>query len=252
MLKESIYLQRWYAEEYDQDRYGGAFGRFLHDQEVETFLSMTDGSNTKILDVGSGSGKLSIPLMKRNKRVIAIDSSLEMLKICRKKAKKEGINLESAICDAHHLCFRDNAFECVVSSRLLMHLNDWRKGLAELCRVSYGVVIVDFPPLRGFSGLDSFVKKVITVFNSRTNAYKAFPINSVKRELQKHNFRVMSLTKRFFLPLFFHRKLNSPWLSMEIERLCRKLGLLRLLGAPVTVKAIRDGYRDLQGQSNDS
>jgi hypothetical protein len=43
-----------------------------------------------------------------------------------------------------------------------------------------------------------------------------------------------------------------PRLSRGIERVCSVLGLVWLLGAPVTVKAIKDGYGDLQGQSNDS
>ena len=244
MPRDSIYLQKWYAEEYDKDRFGGEFGNYLEAQEVRTFLSLTDGCTGRVLDAGSGTGKLAIALMQKSREVIAIDSSEEMLRIGRGKADKETMKLRSAICDVHNLCFRENTFECVISSRLLMHLNHWRKGLSELCRVARGIVIVDFPPLRGFIGLDSTLKRCKKFFSSNTKAYRAFLMSSIAKELQKHHFRIVVVKKQFSLPIAFHRWLNRPWLSLKIEKSCRILGLTWLLGAPVTLKAVKNGYTE--------
>ena len=136
MDKRSIYHQKFYAEQYDEDRFGGSFGHFLHDIEIETFLSLLDSSYNYVLDVGAGTGKLSIPLSLQYENVLVLDFSPEMIKVAIINAKKRGIELKTIVCDSQRLCFNDKTFDCVVSSRMLMHLTDWRKGIAELCRVS--------------------------------------------------------------------------------------------------------------------
>ncbi|MGH7801409.1 MAG: class I SAM-dependent methyltransferase [Thermodesulfobacteriota bacterium] len=242
MDKRSIYHQRFYAEQYDEDRFGGSFGHFLHDIEIETFLSLMDSSYNYVLDVGAGTGKLSIPLSLQYENVLALDFSPEMIKVAIINAKKRGIELKTIVCDSQRLCFNDKTFDCVVSSRMLMHLTDWRKGIAELCRVSKTVVILDFPPLLGFSVIDSLFKRFIKRFISHTQTYKIFMVNSIAEEFQKNHFKVVLKKRQFFLPYSFHRYLNLPWLSEGTEKFFRIIGLIRLMGAPVTVKAVRSVY----------
>ncbi len=240
MDNTSIYHKSWYAKEYDNDRFGGSFGRYLHDKEIETFLYMIDGYQGRILEIGAGTGKLSIPLILNSRIVFSSDLSFEMLKIAARKAGEQGLNLKPIICDAHYLCFRDKTFGCVISSRMLMHLSDWKKGLSEICRVAQ-VVVLDFPPLQGFSGLDSFSKRFISLFSKGAKKYKVFHTRNLLGELIRHNFRIVELKKHFFLPIAFHRWLNRPKLSIRIENFFKKLGLVSLMGAPVTVKAIKNG-----------
>jgi SAM-dependent methyltransferase len=244
MGKETIYHKRWYAKEYDDDRFGGAFGHRLEDYEVGTFLSMIDGYRGRLLDAGAGTGKLSLPLIRQRQLVVSSDASMEMLNIARKKAETEGLSLQPVICDAHDLCFRDQAFGYVISSRLLMHLSDWRQGISELCRVAK-VVVVDFPPLQGFSGLDSFLKRFIDRFSDGIQKYRAISVGSIVKEFERNNFRVTALKKHFFLPIAFHRRLNRPKLSWGIENFFKKLGLVSLLGAPVTIRAIKNDSPDI-------
>ncbi|MDR0350053.1 MAG: class I SAM-dependent methyltransferase [Coriobacteriales bacterium] len=44
-----------------------------------------------VLDICCGTGRMSIPLAKRAKRVISLDSSHEMLELCKQKARAEDI-----------------------------------------------------------------------------------------------------------------------------------------------------------------
>ena len=240
MHKSSIYLERSCAEEYDKDRFDGAFGRFLQHHEVETFLSLLDGSRGKVLDVGAGTGKLSFPLLRQSRQVISVDASSEMLRIAGMKGKKDGAVLTPVVCDAHRLCFRDDAFECVISSRVLMHLADWQMALSELCRVTRRVVVVDFPPMQSFAGLDSLFKMFGRFFLSDTKPYRSLSIRKVTKELKEHHFRVIAIKKHFFLPIIFHRLLNRPRVSLALERVCRVLGLIEFLGAPVTLAAVKE------------
>jgi ubiquinone/menaquinone biosynthesis C-methylase UbiE len=245
---KTIYHQKWYAKEYDQDRFGKQFGHYLESREVETFLSMVDGCAGGILDVGAGTGKLSIPLVRQFRKVTTTDYSTEMLEIALGKAKKEGLMLSPVICDAQHLCFKDKIFGCAVSSRMLMHLGDYKKGIAELCRVA-SFVVIDFPPVQGFSGFDSFVKRIINKISSRIQKYKVFSVESIKRELINHGFKIVEIQKYYFLPIAFHRRLNNLSLSLKLETLFRKLGLLSLMGAPVIIKAVKNSYVDIENEN---
>ena len=83
MGNKSIYREKWCAEGYDTDRFGGSFGRYLEEQEIQTFTCAIDGYDQLVLDVGTGTGKLSIPLARRSLEVVSVDSSIEMLTIAR-------------------------------------------------------------------------------------------------------------------------------------------------------------------------
>jgi ubiquinone/menaquinone biosynthesis C-methylase UbiE len=240
MDKTQIYQQKEYAEGYDEDRYGGEFGQYLHDLELNTYLSLMDSSYKNILDLGAGTGKLCIPLSSKYESVVAVDFSSEMIKVARRKAEERNTKLNVIVCDAQRLCFKDKTFDCVVSSRMLMHLDDLRKGISELCRVSKRVVIFDFPPLFSFGCLDSFLKMIWK--DSQT--YKAFSLGDVKRELGESNFAIVDSRRHFFLPIAFHRWLQSARLSERIENLFGGVGLIALFGAPVTIKAIRVNRSD--------
>jgi|SRR3972149_5886461 len=242
MDKRSIYHQKFYAEQYNEDRFGGSFGHYLHDIEVKNFLSLMDLSYNYVLDLGAGTGKLCIPLSLQYKHIVAVDFSPEMIKVAIINSRKRGIELKTIVCDAQLLCFNDKTFDCVLSSRMLMHLTDWRKGIAELCRVSKNVVILDFPPLLSFGGFDSLLKRFFKIFIGHTLTYKTFLINSIAQEFQKNHFKVVLQRKQFFFPYSFHRWLNLPWLSERIEKFVGIIGLIRFMGAPVTVKAVRSDY----------
>jgi ubiquinone/menaquinone biosynthesis C-methylase UbiE len=239
MAKVSIYLNRAYAEDYDRDRFDGRFGSLLEDSEVDTFLAMTEDSLQTILDVGAGTGKLSLPLLKKSRKVVSLDFSREMLRIAQGKAETNGLTLLPIVCDASCLCFRDKMFKSVISSRMLMHLPDWKIAIAELCRVAQGLVVLDFPPRWSFAGTESVFRKFKKLLWPDTQTYQVFSIKDIGREFQKHGFQVSENHRAYFLPIALHRRLDMPRLSERLEAVFAALGLTGRFGAPVTVKAVK-------------
>lgn len=238
MGQPSRYDQRDYAEEYDQDRFGGGFGKVLERQEIDLFVELLEGCEGALLDAGSGTGKLSLALLDRGWKVTSTDLSLEMLRVARLKAG--ALKPLASICDMQALAFKDRAFCCAISSRALMHVKDWRAAVGELCRVSSRAVVFDFPPRYSSSGLDALRLRLPSLRpGKRKYRYRTYLLREIAGELEKQGFTVVEARRTFLLPVLLHRWLDRPGLSARIERFCAGLGLVRWFGAPVTVKAVR-------------
>ena len=77
------------AEGFDAARFGGPIGQLLlHDQERVLFEFLGDVSNTRVLDLGTGTGRAAIALARRGARVTGIDASSGMLTMARRRAEE--------------------------------------------------------------------------------------------------------------------------------------------------------------------
>ena len=236
------------AEDYDADRFGGAFGRYLEEREVRLFQELVGADARTILDAGAGTGKLSIQFLRDGRHVVSADFSQAMARVAREKMSLEGLRPRFAISDVQRLCFRTASFDCAVCSRVLMHVDDWRAGVGELCRVTRGAVVLDFPPRFSAAGVDALRKRLFRGrFGAYRQPYRTLPVGAVIREFAAHGFRVVDRRATFDLPLAWHRRLDRPGFSQWIEGMLSRLGLSRWLGAPATFKAVRLGITPGKG-----
>jgi ubiquinone/menaquinone biosynthesis C-methylase UbiE len=94
--------------------------------------------NSRILDVGIGTGFSATCIFKKHKsKMFGIDISEEMLKKCRKNIRDLNAEFILKKENATKLSFEDNYFDYVVSSFTLHHLEDDKKliALKEIFRV---------------------------------------------------------------------------------------------------------------------
>lgn len=111
---------------------------------LDAILART-GANDRLLDVPSGTGRLSDVLARHAERVYEVDYSLEMLRICRTNGETWGPRLAEAT--ALNLPFADRAFDLAVSIRLSHHLPAREARLAhvrEMMRVSRRSALITF------------------------------------------------------------------------------------------------------------
>lgn len=83
------------------------------------------------VDLGCGSGQLSLPLARRVRHVVAVDVSEEMVRRLREKAAGEGItNVDATTVPIEQLAFPPGSVDLVVSNYALHHLRDEDKVAA--------------------------------------------------------------------------------------------------------------------------
>ncbi len=97
-------IQKYYqindvASTYDNRRFVGKGGEYINSTEVSTTLNVMKKSlgvdSPKVLDLGSGQGRLSIPLKKAGYNTYCLDSSESMLSFLTKEFGRDHIYIQS-------------------------------------------------------------------------------------------------------------------------------------------------------------
>jgi len=88
-----------------------------------------------LLEVGVGTG-LSLPLYRKDARIVGIDISSKMLEKAQDKVEKLGLkNVALKVMDAQAMEFPDNSFDCVTACYVVSAAPDPHKVVSEICRV---------------------------------------------------------------------------------------------------------------------
>jgi len=89
----------------------------------------------KVLDLGSGSGRYLTKI--KNGKMFLVDFSKEMIKLAKKKAKKEKIGAEFSVAGLEKLPYEDNFFDAAIASSSLHCIpkKQHKKVVKELYRV---------------------------------------------------------------------------------------------------------------------
>jgi ubiquinone/menaquinone biosynthesis C-methylase UbiE len=108
----------------------------LSRQHAGAVLSMLEmGEESKVLDVAAGTGSLALLAAGSGARVLAVDTSAAMLSRIPARAAPT-MHIDTQVMDGQMLDLPDAHFDLSFSMFGLMFFPDWRKGLAELARVT--------------------------------------------------------------------------------------------------------------------
>ena len=236
----SLYRDPQTAQTFDEKRFGGPIGEmvaFDQARAIAGFIGRVD--HTRILDVGTGTGRAALTLAREGGIVTGIDASEAMLAIARQRAAAEGLSVTLQQGDAHAVPFPDRSFEVAISLRVLMHTPDWRQCVAELCRVSDRLVVLDYPSARSLATLQAAGRRIVSMLGGATEPYRVFRPRAIAAALDRSGFHVRSVHRQFVLPIAFHKAIGSPAFTRALENVLARIGLLTLFGSPVTLVAER-------------
>lgn len=115
------------AEVYDQTR---PFFEPIAKQGIRAVLDLI-GEGAHLLDVGTGTGRISVPLLERGVHLIGCDLSRKMLRRLHEKSLSAPI----AQSDAASLPFPAHHFDRVLTVHVMHLIGPWREALREFKRV---------------------------------------------------------------------------------------------------------------------
>lgn len=214
-------------------RFAGAAGQYMLDVQRDLTLALVraQSDTATVLDVGGGHGQLAIPLAEAGYTLTVLGSDLS----CRHRIASicEDGRCTFDVGNVVELPYEDNAFDTVISFRLVTHCEQWPQLIRELCRVARHAVIVDYPTHQSVNAIAPALfgaKKKIEV-NTRT--WQLFYHREIRDACAGEHWKLHRQKKQFFFPMVLHRMMKSRALSTGLEGIARAVGLTALLGSPV-------------------
>jgi len=164
-----------YADVHEAERYDERHQRFRnYQQQAQGIIDALQlSSSHTVIDIGSGTGAFALAAAQCCRKVIAVDVSLPMLEVCRRKARQARLdNIE--FCQTGFLTYQHNEapVDAIVSVAALHHLPDFWKLIA-LSRMAQMLkpggklyladVVFDFDPADYHARIDAIVERLAAV-----------------------------------------------------------------------------------------
>lgn len=220
-------------------RFTGEIGAWLLKvQEEATLRMLAPYPNATILDVGGGHGQLTNALVRNGYQVTVLGSA----NICKTRIQSF---VDENLCSFKvgnilDLPYPNQAFDIVVSYRLLPHVTQWQQFLSELARVARQAVIVDYPAVKSVNYIAPYLFQLKKKLEGNTRSFTCFKESELLEVFKSVNFLSAERYPQFLLPMVLHRTLTSPALSAAVESFWRLSGLTSLFGSPVILKVVRE------------
>ena len=144
--------------------------KIIQKEKFEFALNRYNYFEKCILDAGCGTGLLyEFISLKSNgiqKKFVSIDISVEMLKNLKKKQKslKKSILISPILSDIENIPIRNDIFDAVFSFTSFQNLEDVKKGIIELIRVSKSNAEIKLSILKKDQRIDSLLAFIKPLF----------------------------------------------------------------------------------------
>jgi ubiquinone/menaquinone biosynthesis C-methylase UbiE len=138
-MEKRLYTSGQYVTHFRPDSERNPFQK-IYAEKRNYLIRRIPGKDLRILDLGGGMGRMTIPLSARHRMVLA-DLSMSMLRL----AGEAGTGFERLNCEADALCLKSGSFDGVVAIDLVPHLRSVPQVLAEIRRVlkPKGLLFID-------------------------------------------------------------------------------------------------------------
>lgn len=221
------YVKNYYeneAHKYNYTHGAGMFGAQLGIKKYYfNFLKKFINKNSKVLEVGCGTGVFTEAIKKISNNLIATDISKNMIV----EAKKRNPDVEFREADIEKLPFNDQEFDIVVAINSFSYVYNKEKGIKEIYRIlkkSGKFILIDMNFL-------SPIYYVTFLLNySKRKSWITATIQSnrffLKKLLKNNNFKILELFEANFIPhratvkraKFFYQPLDKvsniiPWIK---------------------------------------
>ena len=215
-----------YSQEYSSENYNKNINKFMFIR-METILNFVKknfkNKNIKILDLGCGSGEVTLGLAKLGYSGDALDNSKGMLEICKKKLSM--FNWNFFLGEAQKTNFEKETYDLIIASGLIEYYNNDHILLEEINRIlkKNGHLIINVSNKFGYStclNSLSYILKQNFLFRFIKNKLFKFKYGIVNFSVRKHNISDFKKTLSNYNFKIFEEKyigfslLPAPFLTL--------------------------------------
>lgn len=219
-------------------RFAGKAGRYLLDVQSRTIArALRDLPPGTALDVGGGHGQLVGLLRDLGWKVTVHGTDAQ----CERNLRElhGHVDVPFVQGDLFSLPAEDRSYDLVIAVRLISHVEDWPRLVAEMCRVARKAVVIDYPSTGGLNALTPLLFGLKKSLEGNTRTYTSFSRRQLAEVFARHGFGGVREVKQFFMPMVVHR-VGKAMLPLRVaEHLFRALGLTALAGSPVILRTTR-------------
>jgi ubiquinone/menaquinone biosynthesis C-methylase UbiE len=219
-------------------RFAGAAGRYLLEVQARAVSSaLSDLPCGTALDVGGGHGQLVTTLESLGWQVTVQGSSDECGRNLAELHGRRGTPF--IVSSLFELPVPDRHFDLAIAVRLVPHVVDWPRLVAEMCRVAARSVVIDYPAKGGFNALTPLLFGMKRSMEGNTRTYASFSRGELCREFARHGFAYKRQVRQFLVPMAIHRAARGAAPLRWAESASRALGLTACAGSPVILRLDR-------------
>lgn len=213
------------------------------DRVVRNLMRVMDVKGKRILEVGAGTGRDSLPLIERGAEIYQLDYSEPALKIMKRIADENKMDVKILGGDTFHLPFQDGTFDVVFHQGLLEHFRvpEAEALLKENIRVlkSGGLLLVDVP--QRFH-IYTVIKHVLIAIDKWFAGWeREFSVSELRTLMTGLGLTPVHEYGEWMYPSLFYRASREALLKLGI-----KMPLYPTFFGPLTAarKRLREGLRD--------
>ena len=192
-----------HRDEYERRVVHSPYYRVLDDVKFDGWVRARLARGQLALEVGCGSGRQSLPLLRRGLRTVGVDVSEEMLALAREKVAAEGFTqtADFVLGAAERLPFRDEVFDALVFYGALHHVDrpDVAITQAAACLAPGGRFYILEPHASPVRFLFDLLMRLWHLYDEESNADVLFRKSDVLEWLGATS-RDMSFELSTFLP----------------------------------------------------
>ena len=206
--------------------------------ERSRFAQLLDDAipdNARVVEIGCGTGQMSLYLAQRERVVVGADLSLEALRLGRDAARRFGITSVRFIeTDLHQPALRPESFDVVYAAGVLHHTSRPAAAFASVARLARPGGIVIIGVYNAFARLPLRLRRGV----ARLTGFRVIPFDPVLRERQAEPARRAAWLRDQYRHPEEHRHTVA-----EVKRWFTENGVDYLRAFPSTV--FEDDGRDL-------